>query len=362
MIRKYIYLIISPVLTLTGCFEEQEFDVASELNYLAFSESEAILLEGEVDEYTFDIIYSGNQNEAIEFSLGVDPDGTNATQGEDYTISPALGNLTIPAGESSLTIKVDIVNNDLQVGSRTLGFELNTTENIDLGYLGSDEGKSLNITILEDDAIFFGSTSFEEPTAGLINNFASQDGVEQENVPGENTVDYVSVGGEMGFNTSYLPGQEGGADEGLLFGVTDVTSDPDWEYDVGSFPDGMQAYSTSDADGLMEIVFDELEIAETTELLQVSAFLWFADASWEEDDEIDFFWRTEDGDELILSLRSNGDSMTNSADGTGDVIVEQWVNFMPEVSNIKSGSLVIHIGTDSGSEIAFLDNIVISGF
>lgn len=350
------------MLVLTACFDEQEFSVSSEVNYVAFSDTEVSVLEGADSEVTLAIIYSGPKTTApLNVPLTISSSETTALPDIDYTFSTSISSLTIPAGEYAIPLTISILDNDEAVGPRSLVLVLEGSNSFDIGYLGSGAGQTFSLVIREDEAITFGYTSFEEPTAGDINNFSSQDGVEQVNVAGENTVDFTSVGGEMGFNTSYVPGQEGGADSGLLFGVTKFASDLGWEYDTGGFPDGSQAYSSSDADGLMEIVFDELVIPSETSILQVSLSLWFSDSSWEEDDEFDVFWRTEDGDELIISLRSDGSSMTDSAEGTGNVIVGQWSNFTADINNIKSGALVIQVGTDSGSEIAFIDNLVIKG-
>ena len=359
-----ISLITITMCALTGCFDEQEFNFPSEFSYVAFQSSEISILEGDVPQLEINIVYAGPElSSALVVPVSIaTPGGIQAVDGVDYTIDGGISDVSIPAGQAQTTINVNILDNDEAIGPRELVLAVGSVSGIQVGKLGSDEGTEVKVIINEDDLFVFGYTGFEEPAAGDVNNYPSQDGVEQVNVPGENSVDHVSTGGEMGFNTSYVPGQEGGADSGLLFGVTKFTADVDWEYDVGAFTDGLQAYSTSDADGLMEIVFDELEIPGSTSLLVLDMQVHFIAASWEDDDEFDFFWRTEDGDELILSLRANADGdMTDSPDGSGNVIIDQWTQFVVEVDNIKNGSLVIQVGTDSGSEISFFDSIYIRG-
>lgn len=361
MKKLAIYIIL--IMVLTSCFEEQEFSVASETNNVSLSKTEVSLQEGTDTEVTVNVVFSGTTlSQDLNVPLVIVSDASTAIEGTDYSISTSISSLVIPAGEYTVPLTITVLDNEEAVGPRTLVLNLAEVPGYDMGYLGKEDGRTFTITILEDDAITFGYTSFEEPTAGLINNFASQGGADQVNVDGQNSVDFVFIDGEMGFNTSYVEGEEGGADDELFFGVTSFTSDDDWGYDVGNFPDGSQAYGSSDADGLAEIVFDELTIPDFVSKLQVSMDLWFIEGSWEEDDEFDIFWRTEDGDEIILSLRSDGVAMTNSADGTGDIIVDVWTSFALEVENIKTGSLVIQIGSDSGSEISFIDNIVIKGF
>jgi hypothetical protein len=364
--KKYIVslFIISIGLTLAGCFDEQDFSFPDEFSYVAFGDTDLAAVEGTDNSVDINVIYSGSPlSSPLSVPVSIVPSGeTDAVEGVDYSISGGLGNVTIPAGEASATITVNLIDNETPVGPRFLVFSMGSPQGVDVGKYGTDEGTTATLLIGEDDLTVFGYTSFEEPLAGEVNNYPAQGGVEQVNVPGENSVDYVSVGGEMGFNSSYVPGQEGGEDSGLLFGVTKFTSDPDWEYDVGSFPDGDQAYSTSDADGLMEIVFDQLDIPANTSLLVVNVQLYFVGDSWEDDDEFDFFWRTDDGDELILSLRADGNgAMTDSPDGSGSPIIDQWTQFVSTVNNVGPGSLVIQIGTDSGSEVNFIDAISIRG-
>jgi len=364
MKRIILKILILPIaLIFSACFEEQEFQIPNEFSYVAFQEANLSIIEGESNEIMLTLIYSGPKlNSPLSVPISIETtEGTSAEDGVDYSIDGESGAITIPAGEAEASLTINILNNDLAVGPRELAFSIESVGGLKTGYLGNEGGRTTTITIREDDLVELAYTSFEEPTAGAINNFASQDGAEQVNVPGENPVDYISNGGELGFNSDYVEGEEGGADDGLLFGVSAFAADPFWEYDTGGFPDGSQAYSTSDADGLMEIEFDEVTIPAGTELLQVSTQLWFSNSSWEDDDEIDFYWRTDDGDELILSLRSNGESMTDSPEGDGEVIVDVWTLFSTEVENIKTGKLVIQIGTDSGSEICFIDAVSIKG-
>ena len=363
MKRLFTYILIPMLLVLGACFDEQEFIISDRFRYVAFESSRVDILEGDVATLEVKVIYSGAALDS-DLSIPLDisfPEGNAAQDGVDFVIEGGIDGVTVPAGEFSTTISISILDNDEPVGIRSLTLGINEIPTFNLGAPDAEDTQSVTVNILEDDLILFGFTGFEEPAAGDVNNYPAQEGIVQVNIPGENSVDYTSTGGEMGFNSDYVEGQAGGADSGLLFGVTKFTADPDWGYDTGGFIDGAQAYSTSDADGLMEIVFDELTIPDGTGLLQVSLWLWFADASWEEDDEFDVIWRTEDGDELILSLRSDGSSMTDSPDGSGNTIVNQWTSFIVTVENIKTGSLVIQIGTDSGSEINFIDSITIEG-
>ncbi|GAA4272908.1 hypothetical protein U6A24_06475 [Aquimarina gracilis] len=295
----------------------------------------------------------------------------NLEYGVDYTTIPdgSSGTITldIPAGSTEATIQLFpiIVQDNITTPDRVINLSINQVSG---GLILSSTSGIYQVTIKDQDFNLdaFAFTSFEEPRAGDINNYAAQDGVEQVNVVDAdgnvlNSVDYVSTGEELGFDTSYVPGEEGGEDSGLFFGVTNVTNEPD-EYNIGFFADGAQAYITSDADGIAEIVFDEIKIPSAYNVLKVKFSVYFVESSWESSDEFDIFWRTDDGDELIKSFRSNADElMTDQPDGTGNVLVDEWATFFADVTNVTDGRLVIQIGTNSGSEIAFIDDILIGG-
>lgn len=285
--------------------------------------------------------------------------GEGAVYGVDFTTVPdgSSGQITLdlPQGsDGGRVILVPILTEEVKDFSVT--FEL---EGVSGGLRPSeasgiftanvqDRTKNLEITAF---------TSFEEPLAGAINNYEADDGVEQVNKDGLNSVDHVSTGGELGFDFSYIPGEEGGEDTSLYWGVTNVLNEPD-EWDLPFFQDGMQAYVASDADGLAEIVFDEVAIDSGTEILLVTLSTFFVDASWEDSDEFDVFWRTSGGDELLLSFRGDAnDDMRDQPDGTGNVIEGAWFTFNAFVQNLDSGRLVIQIGNNSGSELVFIDDI-----
>lgn len=280
--------------------------------------------------------------------------------GVDYKTVPdgSTGKVTIdlPVGASSIDLTILPIKTE-DVDTKIISVDVSEVSG---GLLLASESVPFEVTIADQtlNLTVLASTSFEEPLAGLVNNYSAQEGTGQINVEGLNSVDYVSTGGEMGFDLSYLPGQEGGEDDEVYFGVTNVVSEPD-AWDIGFFQDGAQAYVTSDADGLAELVFDQISIPSGTEFLKIRLSTYFVDASWEEDDEFDVFWRTNSGDELLLSFRSNGESMTDAPDGNGNILIDQWFTFDAFVDNIDNGRLVIQIGTNSGSEVAFIDAIEI---
>ena len=347
---------------LSGCSSDEN-DVAPRDQFFVAIMPSAVTYENVSEGQELPIRIGAPLTAAGSITVSIAPQG-GVTYGVDFTTEPdgASGTVTInvPAGSASAVLRVIPVLEDGFTSEKRITFTLTEAtgglllaESVEHQLSIQDE--SLNVDILA-------FTSFEEPLAGEVNNYSAPDSTDLPNNPGENSVDHVSAGGEMGFDTSYVPGQKGGEDGSLYFGVTNVTNEPD-EWDIGSFFNGAQAYVTSDADGLAEIVFDEVQIPERYNFLKVRLSVYFVDASWENNDqdvdEFDIFWRTEDGDETLASFRSNDDLMTDNAEGTGNVMVDEWFTFNLDVQNIKAGSLVIQIGTNSGSEIAFIDDIVV---
>lgn len=311
--------------------------------------------EGQAIFVPFSVGFTLNESANVTINMTLE----NAVYGVDFVTEPdgASGQITlsIPAGSNNPTIRL-IPSITEEVKDYSVMFEVAEVS----GGLRLAEGSGVFTAAVEDrtkNLDIIASTSFEEPTAGATNNYEADDGVEQINKDGLNSVDYVSTGGELGFDFSYIPGEEGGEDTSLFWGVTNVLNEPD-EWDLPFFQDGMQAYVASDADGLAEIVFDEVTVSSDVEILLVTLSTFFVDASWEDSDEFDVFWRTVDGDELLLSFRGDvNDDMRDQPDGTGNVIEGAWFTFNAFVQNVKSGRLVLQIGNNSGSELVFLDAI-----
>ena len=358
------FAIVLIFIILVSCSSD-DFDVAPNDQFMVAipsSASKGIVFENQAEGIQLPIRIVGHLVNSGTITVSITPQA-DVQYGTDFTTEPdgSSGSVTLNISEGSASAVLSVFPS-VEAGFNTdklINFKLESvsgglflaTESVDYELAIQDE--SLNVDILA-------FTSFEEPAAGDVNNYSAPDSTFLPNNPGENSVDYVSTGGEMGFDTSYLPGEEGGEDTSLIFGVTNVTNEPD-EYNIGAFFNGSQAYVTSDADGLAEIVFDEVEIPSKFNSLKVRLSVYFVDASWEDDDEFDVFWRTEDGDETLMSFRSNGELMTDSPDGTGNVLVDDWFTFNRDVTNMKKGRLVIQIGTNSGSEYAFIDDIVIGG-
>lgn len=314
--------------------------------------------DGEAITVPFSIGFVLNESATVTIDLTLQ-DG--AIYGTDFRTEPdgSSGQITLalPAGAKESLIKVIPIVTET-VKDFSVSFEVESVT----GGLRLAEGSGVFTAAVEDQTKnlnIIAFTGFEEPLAGALNNYAADDGVEQINKDGLNSVDYVSTGDELGFDFSYIPGQEGGEDSEVFWGVTNVLNQPD-AWNLPFFQDGAQAYVASDADGLAEIVFDEVAVPSDSEILLVTLSTHFVDSSWEDSDEFDVFWRTEDGDELLLSFRGDENAdMRDQPDGTGNIIEGDWFTFNAFVQNIKTGMLVLQIGNNSGSEAVFLDAIKI---
>jgi len=346
---------------LTACDKE-------EVNEVASREGQTFVA-GMADGLTTTVFEDAGETISVPFSVGftlnanasatIDMTLENAIYGVDFITEPdgSSGQISVSMSEGSNNPVIQLIPIVTEVvKDYTVLFEVDEVT----GGIRLAAGSGVFTATVEDqtknlEIIAF--TSFEEPTAGTTNNYEAATGVEQINIDGLNSVDYVSTGEELGFDFSYIPGEEGGEDTSLYWGVTNVLNEPD-EWDLPFFQDGVQAYVASDADGLAEIVFDEVSLPPDTEILLVTLSTFFVDASWEDSDEFDVFWRTTDGDELLLSFRGDqNDDMRDRPDGTGNVIENSWFTFNAFVQNAKTGRLVLQIGNDSGSELVFLDAI-----
>lgn len=363
LICDFLYVLTGILLLNISCTNDDINKVEKKDKFLVGVNGNAIVFEDEefVD-IPVTIGFTNKEDSRVILDISLVGDLEYET---DYTTFPdgASGTITldIPKGSSQASIRLFpvIAQDNITTPDRIVDISIGEVTG---GLILSSTSGTYRVTIKDRDFNIdpFAYTSFEEPSAGIVNNYSAPDGTDLPNNEGENSVDYISAGEEMGFDTSYLPGEEGGADDGLFFGVTNVANEPG-EYNIGFFADGAQAYITSDADGIAEIVFDEVDVPLGYNVLKVKFSVYFVEASWETNDEFDVFWRTEDGDELIRSFRSNGDLMTDQPDGTGNILVDEWVTFFADVTNIKNGRLVIQVGSNSGSEIAFIDDILIGG-
>ena len=361
---KIYTLLLLILISTSSCFDNVEFNIPESQFWIAFDGSNTLnVSESNTDAVMATVNYSGtalSQPLTINYTISF-PDAGAAAENVDFTLPAESGSVTIPAGEfqAEFVLLASIINDEIAKGTRSVTFTLQSTNNLSLGEPDAPESTSFTINILEDDFTEIAFSSFEEPTTFGTTSYSAPAGNDLPNNDGQPPVDYVSTGVELGFNTSYIvPGGEDSSVDMGVWNEADFTLDGN-PFD---FPDGAQAYASSDSDGLLEIEFDEVAISSGASTLLIELNIYFTDASWETDDEFDIFYRTEDGDELVISLRADGNGeMTDSPDGTGNLIEGQWVKLTGEISNIKTGKIAVQIGQNSGSELLFIDRIALKG-
>ena len=207
-------------------------------------------------------------------------------------------------------------------------------------------------------------TSFEEvPAIPDSITYSAPDGFDLPNNTNQPPIDFMATGMELGFDLSYVNDPEliGGADDAVILGVIQESAEGiQVEVPGLEFPDGMQAYVISDADGLLELVFDEVAISADATGISVEISILFADASWEASDEFDVFWQTADGlGDPLISIR--GVEPQDDIEINGLSVENQWLSLVGNVSpdRIATGRIVIQIGNNSGSELMFIDQVTV---
>ncbi len=225
---------------------------------------------------------------------------------------------------------------------------------------------SVNLTVTgtgEDPSVTIAYTSFEEPTGGtgytdLITQDITHDLV---NNPGDAPVDYVSTGGELGFDATFISTRVFNTPNGLAdepIGV--LTSSPDT-----SFTDGVQGYGFADTDGIIEVTFDSVDITGYTQVT-LSLDMFIRNTGYEftsqAPDRVRITAIVDGGTVLsVVDLEANETNagMPNDLDtysGLG-----MWTPLTLDLSGNSSVQLVIEVDTNFNSEVVLIDNIQIKG-
>lgn len=181
-------------------------------------------------------------------------------------------------------------------------------------------------------------TSFEEP--GTAPRTTS-------NPLGSGTgLSYSATGGELGFSSSWSDTRSTGAggpvvgsESGDFLGVTSFTGE------VGAFTDGTQGYQWNDADGLLTLTLDPVDLTGYRSSA-LSFDLFVAGTGYEADDSFSV-WA--DG----ASLLSLGETELEGSLG------DSWTSFDLSLGAFDGSMVTVAFGgdTNSGSENFYLDNV-----
>ena len=205
-------------------------------------------------------------------------------------------------------------------------------------------------------------TSFEEPPVFLINYTDTGDpslAHDLVNNLDEPYVDFISTGGEVGFNARYEPYDSPGV--GLTDGdAVGVTAEP--PNITFPFTDGAQGYQLSDVDGNFILEFDPILISSPTILIDY----FIAETGYEGDGTSN----SSGSDRLRVYIKDLGDNMeydllNTTGNDINDLNLEglwRTADFSLEDSPNITIQLIIEARNNSGAEAFYFDNIRFQGF
>lgn len=193
----------------------------------------------------------------------------------------------------------------------------------------------------------FSYTSFEEP-ATIPNAFYTDTGdpsVDHDliNNVDQPPVDYISVGGEMGFDATYIGGTGLGLTEGDFVGVTSFTGN------VGSFIDGSQGYQFADTDGTMLLTFDSVSLAGVNSP-ELALYYFISNTLWETEDSMRIWVEVDGGIEIDLLNTFGQDIDTMGITGS-------WILASTDLTGYTSATLKVWFVSTFVLESMFLDQI-----
>ena len=208
-----------------------------------------------------------------------------------------------------------------------------------------------NVTIQE---VFYIGQSFETEATGGKYEFAAADGttvgigetVDLINVDGLATVDSTDASiGQLGYDLSWVNTRgDTGISDADYIGVQSFAGV------VGEYTDGVQGYELSDADGLLVMTFDEIDLSAVGEVtLSLDTFVQAT--GWEADDLINIYVVTDQGTVALL------DSTGQDIDDMG--VEGAWMTLSTTLGDdIDTAQLVVEFDSNSASEAIFFDNVI----
>ncbi|NIZ13797.1 ExeM/NucH family extracellular endonuclease [Phaeobacter sp. HF9A] len=239
--------------------------------------------------------------------------------------------------------------------STTLGADV-TEATLIVELDSNSSAESLYLDNVSIEEIFYLGQSFEDEATGGRYKSAAADGnlvelgavVDLNNVDGLATVDSTEASaGQLGYDLSWENTRnDSGISDGDFVGVQSYTGT------VGSFTDGQQGYELSDADGLLRMTFDEIDLSAVGEVtLSLDTFV--QSTGWEADDLVAIYVETDQG--RISLLDSTGQDID-------DMDIEgAWTTLSTTLdADLNSAQLVVELDSNSSSEALYVDNIVVT--
>ncbi|WP_263620100.1 ExeM/NucH family extracellular endonuclease [Salipiger thiooxidans] len=289
---------------------------------------------------------------ALAFDAGIsasDVDGdalSYALSGADaaqFTIDAATGALAF-AGAPDFELPRDADGDN--------SYEITVT--VSDGNGGSDSA-DLDVIVADvDEGLLRISESFETESVGAQYVSAGADGtitvlgeeVDLVNNAGQATVDSTTLAG-LGYDLSWVNTRgDTGISDGDYIGVQDFTGT------VGAYTDGAQGYELQDADGLLRLTFQTVNLSNTG-AVRVSLDAFLQETGWEADDLVRVVIETDQGTVTLL------DSTGQDIDDLG---IEGYWQTLETVldASVTEATLIVELDSNASSESLFLDNIQIS--
>ncbi len=356
-----------------GCdSDDNDVILPNNFNYISFTTTAINTLESDTGPIATAFVYSGtllSQDLTVNYTI-TSPNQNAAQEGVDFVLPPNSGSFTLPAGETTVQVTLieSLIDDNLSIGSRSVTFNLEATNNLMLGQPDNREARSVTINIGEDDLFEFGYCSFEDvPTFGTFNQYPRpaatvdpmvnvQDSDPTSEIP---YVNYpVSTGNELGFTASFLAASVSAIEQETMgvYNSSVILANPDvFPAGLTELVDGNQAYVTSDLDGFVTLRFDEitgLNANVTNAVLDVKVF--FGTTSWETEDGMVIYFETAEG--LGDPIFSIFDDDVEAAEGT-------WQELRIPIPDNKltTGRLVVTFRNGFDTEMIILDSISIKG-
>lgn len=218
-------------------------------------------------------------------------------------------------------------------------------------------------------------TSFEEPEAipGKYTDTGDPNVAHPLlNNAGEALVNYVSIGGELGFLAYYVPYDtpDVGLTDGDFVGVTSFTPSP-----TVLFTDGANGYQMNDLDGNMIVEFDEVDLTGVSNPTVSLDFLLSinkdnpANGNYEGDgtvnesgsDRLRIFIKDLTNNNEIPLFDSTGQDLDNFVPMSGGEYQLQWQQATAALLPNTTVQLILEGRTNASAENFWFDNIVFGG-
>ncbi|CUH81256.1 ExeM/NucH family extracellular endonuclease [Tropicibacter naphthalenivorans] len=326
--------------------------------------------------YTVDDGKGGTDTATVTVTITGTNDAPVLTAPEAITVDE--GTLTIAAGITATDVDSDALTYSLSGADAALfaidgsgvlsfvdapDFELPDDAEADGTYdltvtvsdgLASDSA-DLAITVADvDEGLLRISESFETETAGSRYQNAAADGdlvelgavVDLTNNAGQATVDSTQRTG-LGYDLTWVNTRaDSGISDGDYIGIQTYTGV------VGGYTDGTQGYELQDADGLLRLTFQTVNLSNTGPV-RVSLDAFFQATGWEADDLARIYVDTDTGPVTLF------DSTGEDIDDLG--VEGAWQTFDVVLdADVQRATLIVELDSNSSSESLYFDNVQIN--